>query len=190
MAEIFGAVVASVTVCHELSRLANKIRKVTKKIQNAPLDIATLSDEMDIFTGQYETFLQVCEDNPDACTRAAPSIKLLESWTNSTIKSLHTLLEEVDALRLDTNYRYSISYTVAAHLKWLFSTNSVNVLRASLSVARQNINGFSNLMCFEQLIEELRMFRSALKNEREREIFERKLGMKLEDKIQLIENRL
>lgn len=190
MAEIFGAVAAGIAVCHELSRLAKVIQEVTKKVQNARKDISDLSDEAIIFTGLYETFLQSCESNPEACAGAASSISCLKSWAESTVKDLGKLLDQLDPLRLDTAYRYSLSHTIKSHWKWLVSTKSVNLLRVSLNVARQSISGFSNLMCFEKLNEELKILRKALTNPRERRKIERKFNMRLKDKIEMVKNRM
>lgn len=190
MAEIFGAVVAGVSVCHEMSRIAKAIRDIAKAIKNAPKDIAKLSDETIIFTGLYSTFLQTCEDDPKICQGAAMSIDRLKVWAESTIKRLKVILKEGDAIRPDSNYRYSLRHTWKAHWKWLIRRNVVAALHTSLSVARQSIEGFSNLMCIRKLNEELVLLRHALLDPMKRRALEQELGVPLVDKIQSIETKL
>jgi cell division protein ZapA (FtsZ GTPase activity inhibitor) len=190
MAEIFGAVVAGFAVCHELSRLAKFIHEANKTIQNSRKDIAELSDETVIFAGLYGTFLQSCEDNPEACQKTASSLQRLKSWADSTIHDLKNILSKVDILRLNKDYRYSFNETLRAELKWFFSKNAVTLLRTSLSVARQSIEGFSNLMCLGKLNEELKVLRSALRSASKRQAVEQRLGMSLEDKIKSIQQRV
>lgn len=190
MAEIFGAVAAGITVCHELSRLAKVIREATKTIQNSRKDIAELSDETVIFTGLYGAFLQTCEDDPKACQKTVSSLRRLKSWANSTIHGLQKILDKVAILRLDRQVRYSITDTLRAELKWLFGRKAVMLLRTSLSVARQSIEGFSNLMCLGKLNEQLDMLRIALKSASKRQAVEQKFGMSVEDKIESLQQRM
>lgn len=187
MAEIFGAVAAGLAVCHEMSRLANTIRKITKAIKNAPKDISTLTDETVIFTGLYAAFLQLCEEDPKTYHGAATSIKRLKVWADVTIERLHTILKEGEALSPDSEYLYPLGHTAKAHWKWLVRRNVVTRLRNSLNVARQCIEGFTNIMCIRKLNEELSLLRNALTNLVERRAHEQRLGMTLEEKIQSLE---
>lgn len=190
MAEIFGAVAAGIAVCHEMCQLAKAIREAAKDIKNAPRDVATLTDETIIFTGLYSTFLKTCEDNSGTCRGATPSITRLKVWAESTIERLRKLLQEADAISPTSNTRYSLRKTTKASIKWLVKRNVVVALKASLDVARQSIEGFTNLMCIRKLNEELAILRDALTNLERRRVLERKLDMTLEYKIQSIETSL
>lgn len=190
MAEILGAVAAGIAVCHEMSRLAKAIRNVAKSIKNAPRDVATLTDETIIFTGLYSTFLQTCEDNREICRGATPSIQGLEVWAEGTIERLSKLLLEADAICPTSNTRYSLRKTTTASIKWLVKRNVVDALKASLNLARQRIEGSSNLMYIRKLNEELVMLQEALKNPTKRRAVERELGMSLEDKVHTLSTRL
>ncbi|KAF3042327.1 hypothetical protein E8E12_001918 [Didymella heteroderae] len=190
MAEIFGAVAAGITVCHEMSRVAKAIRKVTKDIKNAPREVANLMDETIIFTGLYSTFLQICEDDSEIRQGAMPSIARLKIWAGSTIERLKRILQEADAISPASHTRHSLRKTGRASWKWLVKRNVVAALKASLNVARQSIEGFSNLMCIRKLNEELAILQGAVTNPKQRRALEQKLGTLLEDKIRSIETRL
>jgi hypothetical protein len=93
-------------------------------------------------------------------------------------------------LRRDREQHSSIEETLIAHLTWYFSKSEVKSLRVLLKVVRASMNGFSNLMCIRKLNEELQMLRDALKDRKSRQNIEEKLGMKIERKIQMVEQMM
>jgi hypothetical protein len=190
MAEIFGAVAASIAVCGQLIKVGRSIQKAATKIRHARRDIADLADETIIFAGMYQRFLRACAEDLGEQDSTLPAVERLKYWTQATIDDLRELLRKVRALGSHPRYRASLPETVAAHVKWFFSKRSVDGLRVSLSVARESMNGFSNLMCISRLDMELKMLRAALRNEKERRVIEEKLGMTLEDKIRLSQQEM
>ncbi|KAF1842231.1 uncharacterized protein K460DRAFT_409648 [Cucurbitaria berberidis CBS 394.84] len=190
MAEIFGAVAAGIALSSQLIRIGRSIQKATKRVRHARRDVSDLANETIIFAGLYQTFLRTCADDLEKCTSTKSSIGRLASWAKSTIDNLHKLLDKVQAVGSNHRYRYSISDTFAAHFEWFFSKSSVGALRASLSVARECMSGFSNLVCIKKLDVELEYLRAALKDTRVRQELEGRYGMQIEDKIIMVEQEI
>ena len=190
MADILGAVGAGIALCTTLTQCGLAIRRATKRIKNSRRDIAELSNETVIFAGLCEDFLRTCADDHQAKSSAFSSIGTLNIWIERTITGLRKLLRKVEALRPDPRYRYSIQDTLIAHLEWFFSKDAVKSLRASLTIARANMTGFSNLMCIRKLNEELRWLKCALTNKTRRKEIENKLGMRIENKIDIVQQAM
>ncbi|KAF2623605.1 hypothetical protein BU25DRAFT_177347 [Macroventuria anomochaeta] len=189
MAEIFGAVVGGVALSTQLTQCGKKIRKAIKKIKSSRRDISELADDTVIFAGLCEGFLRACADGREAHIGRSSSIGSLNIWIKKTLAGLHELLRKVEALKHDPRYR-SWQDTLIAYLEWFFSTSSVKHLRANMAVARESINGFSNLMCIQKLNEELRMLRIALTRPMSRAEIERNLRLEIEEKIDLVKQAI
>lgn len=187
MADIFGAVAAGITICAQLAEFGKAIRKATKRIKNSRRDIADLSDETVIFAGLCEEFLRTFTDTK---SKAASSVAPLITWLRRTNTELSELLQKVEALTPDPTYRVSIQETLIAYLEWYFSKNAVKKLRASLTIARESMNGFSNVLCIQKLNEELQILKNALRDASSRKTMEEKLGVKLERKIKMVEQAM
>jgi hypothetical protein len=168
MAEIFGAVAAGLTICTQLAQLGNAIRKGVKRIKNARKDVLELSDEAVLFT----------------------SLDRLVAWLEQPESALSELLEKVKALIRDPKYQYSWQEKCIAQIEWFGSKGAVKRLRASLSIARSSISGYSNLMCIQKLNEELRMLHLATRCDENRRIVQAQLGMTLEKKIDIVERAM
>ncbi|KAH6616470.1 hypothetical protein C7974DRAFT_45351 [Boeremia exigua] len=183
MAEIFGAVAAGIGVGSELIRLGCAIQKRIKRVKDSRKDIERLANETIIFAGLYKRFLRACEEDPDAYTTDVSAILPLISWAQKTVDSLTTLLQRVESLYPQSKPRTDFEDRAVAHLVWYRSTSTVKALRASLSVARESINGFSNLMCLEKLKDQLKTLRKALLDPHKRSALERDLGISVEARI-------
>jgi hypothetical protein len=181
--EVFGAVAAGITLGAELLRLSRCLRKMINGFRYARSDVAKLAQEMEIFSGMYDQFMRVCvfESKGKYCN-SAPT-KRLVSWAEETIKAVVKLLSRVSALV--GNAKDSVIETVAAHVKWYFSENEVKCLRLSLSVARESINGFTNIRVIEKLDEEMDMLRAARAQEM-RPIVEAQLETPLEIRLRML----
>lgn len=183
MAEIFGAVVAGITVGSELIRLGCAIQKAITRIKNSRRDIEKLANETIMFAGLYKRFLRACKEDSDAYTTDASAVRPLISWAQRTVDSLNELLQKVEVLYPKFKPRSAFEDKAIAHLVWSRSTGAVKALRASLSVARESINAFSNLMCLKKLKDQINMLREAMNDPSKRRALERELGDTLENRI-------
>jgi hypothetical protein len=190
MAEIFGAAVGGVALCATLVDIGLAIHKATKRIKNTRQDVAELTNETMIFAGLCDEFFRTCVDDQEAMRGAASSILALKAWIEKTSTELLALLQKVEAVGPAARFRHSLQDTLIAYLEWLSSKDTVKRLRNSLTVARASIDGFSNLMCIRKLNEELRVLYAILANETDRRKAELELGMKLEEKIQMVQQRM
>jgi hypothetical protein len=190
MAEIFGAVAAGIALCSQLTTIAVAIRKATKEVKNARKDIAKLSDETVIFANLCEGFLNVCADDPTTKRGGAFSIGPLYLWIKRTIVEQGRLLRKVEALIPDDEYRYSFRETLVAHREWFFNKSKVKSLRTSLTIARESMNGFTNLMYIRKLNEELQYLKTALRDASLRQSIEERFKTTLETKIRSVENAM
>jgi hypothetical protein len=182
---IFGGVAAVCTLSAELIRLSHSLRKMIKSINYASRDISKIAEEMIIFAEQFGGFLRVCSDSPASTTPSSFSPTSLISWTKRATHGLRKLLREVKALTSDVKYDYSIVERVTAHLKWYFSKDSVKCFRASLRVARESMNGFTNVRLIEKLDEQLLFLKRAIR-EGNRKALEAELGMTVEERIEYL----
>lgn len=186
MAEIFGAVAASIAVGSELIRLGCAIQKRIKRIKNSRKDIQKLANETIMFAGLYQRFLRACDEDPNAYRTDAAATRPLITWAQSTVDSLKELLQKVEALHPQSKPRFNFEDKAISHLVWYRSASAVKTLRVSLSVARESINGFSNLMCLDKLKELLKAINLAMNDPVKRSELEQKLGGTLEDKILVV----
>jgi hypothetical protein len=186
MAEIFGAVAGGMAVCGQLKDLGIWIYEATKRIKNSRRDVLELSDEAVIFAGLCEDFLRTCEDD----YRTKKSVRRLFAWLKQTQIALSNLFEKVKVLSQDSEYHYSFQEICIAYWDWFASKNLVKGLRASLRIAGIGISGFSNLMCIRKLNKELQMLRLALTNADSRREMEKKLGMKIEEKMKVVQRAM
>jgi hypothetical protein len=190
MAEIFGAVAAGIALCTQLTQFGIAIHKATKDIRNSRRDIVKLADETILFASSSEDFLRSCADDSQAKSSATYSIRPLIIWINKTKIGLFKLLQNVEALQSNPKDRPSLQNVLIAYLKWHFSKREVKCLRVSLSIARASMNGYSNLICIRKLEEELQLLSRALDNAASRVEIEKRLGMSIEDKIELIKESM
>jgi hypothetical protein len=183
---ILGGVSAGVTLSAEILRLSRSLRKMIKSIKFAKDDIRKVTEEMNIFAELLGQFLRVCSDSPASTTSVSFSPESLVSWTEEATRGLRRLLREVKALASDVKYDYSIVERATAHVKWYFSKSSVKCFCASLRVARESMNGFTNIRVIEKLDEQLIFLKRAIR-EGNREKIEDKLGMAAEKCIKNLE---
>ncbi|KAF2684921.1 hypothetical protein K458DRAFT_487167 [Lentithecium fluviatile CBS 122367] len=186
---IVGGVAAAITLSGELVRLSRSLREIFRSVKYARREIRKTADEMIIFAELFEGFLDCCSDGTPSDTRSSFSAKPLISWTRRAIRGLQKLLSELEALVADPGDEYSLVETLTAHVKWYFSKSSVGGLRASLSVARESINGFTNIRCIEKLEEQLRFLEQAVRDG-ERQTLEAKLGMAVEKHMKVLEQKI
>ena len=187
MAEILGAVAAGTALGSQLIQLGCAIQKVTKKMRDARRDIDKLANETIIFAGIYKRFLRDCDEDPQAYIDDRSAIELLIRWAENTAEGLRELLTGVEALLPQSRIRFGWEERVIARLVWITSTDRIKGLRACLSVAKESLNGFSNLMCLKALKIEIDLLRGALRNPSERRKLEERLRVPLEIKIKALE---
>jgi hypothetical protein len=182
MAEIAGAIIGGMGICNQLFQLGREIQKAVKTIKNSRGDIGRLANESIIFADLYQRFSVACKESNDN-TSSSGAIVELKAWAKSCIRGLRKLLDKVDVLRFEDRSSRSIEETLIAHLEWLFSKNTVKALRASLSVARESINGVSTLMHLKKLDAVIKMFKEASKDRELRRDLENELQISLEEAI-------
>jgi hypothetical protein len=186
MAEIAGAIIGGMGICNQLFQLGREIQKAVKTIKNSRQDIEQLANETIIFADLYQRFSIVCKESDDNAS-SSEAIVELKAWAKSCIRGLKNLLAKVKVLRFGNESSRSIEETIIAHLEWLFNKNTVKALRASLSVARESINGVSTLMHLNKLDAVIKMFKEASKDRELRRDLENELQISLEEAINKIE---
>ncbi|KAF1932706.1 uncharacterized protein M421DRAFT_399130 [Didymella exigua CBS 183.55] len=159
----------------------------TIRIKNSRRDIEELASETIIFAGLYKKFLRACDDDRDAYTTDALAVRSLITWATRTADSLRQLLRKVEALYPQSKSSSKLEKKAISHIVWLGSKSAVKALRDSLSVARESINGFSNLMCLKKLKKQIKSLKSALHDRNKRLECEAELGTTLEAKIREID---
>jgi hypothetical protein len=75
-----------------------------------------------------------------------------------------------------------------ARIKWYINEKEVKCTRASLSVARQSILALSNIRIIGKIDEEIQMLKEAIL-QGNRQIIEKKLGMSVEQRLQLLKQQ-
>jgi hypothetical protein len=182
--EVFSGVAAAITLGAELLRLSHLLSKMIKTMKTARRDMTKLVAEMETFADLYNDFYGVCIADRK---RGTASTKRLVAWIMQAITAFKTLLDRVRALAGET--AHGVLDTLAAHVKWYFSENDVKCLRASLSVARESMRGFSNIAVIEKVDGEMELIRAAIARgdgESLREM-EDGLGMSAREKLRELE---
>jgi hypothetical protein len=190
MAEIAGAIIGGIGICNQLFELGRKIQRATKTIKNSRRDVRELAKETKIFADIYQRFSSV-RDESGYNASSSVAIVELDAWAQSCIHSLKKLLDKVRILTSGDRSSRSIEERIIAYLEWFFSKNTVKALRASLSVARESINGVSTLMHLTKLDAVIKKLKEASKDRELRRDWENKHHVTLEDEIRNYEkNRL
>lgn len=185
MAEIAGVIVGGMGICGQLFQVGRQIQKAIKTIKNSRRDIGKLAKETIIFAGLYHMFSSVCKES-DASVRDSVAIAELNSWAQTSVDGLEELLQKVEALTPGDKSSRSIEESLIAHVQWFFSKSTVKALRASLSVARESINGFSTLMHVNKLNTEITLLEQALRDQELRRGLEKQHGASLEEIILML----
>lgn len=190
MAEIFGAVAAGIAIGGELIRFGREIQRSIERIKNSRQDVENLASETIIFAGLYQRFLRACKKDRRARTTDAPAVLPLIRWAEATLAKLDRLLSKVQGLHSEHKPRTRWEDTTIARVIWLKSTRKVKVLRSSLSVARESVIGFTNLMYLDELRDQLKRLKKALDSPNERRELETRLGIALTKKIDEVETEM
>jgi hypothetical protein len=174
--------------------LVTTVKKIQETVQDlkwAQRDLCDVYKEVDLFAGICDDFLDACDDDP-SITKQASKIKLqLKSWTKRTLRGFKNLLGKVRAVARDPKYDYSAIEVVTAHVIWLRSKRTMQYLRASLSVARQNMICFTNIRVISKLNVELAHLKSVLSlTEAERRLVEVRHKMTVEERIVMIQQKM
>lgn len=179
--EVATAVIAFGTVILKISK---ELRKAAKKVRTARREIMELVKEMGIFSDLYEDFYRVCVSDQRKKGRNTFPTQGLIDWIQDAIKAFKSLVYRVRALTGDS--KYSMLETITAHVKWLRGGDEVEYLRCALSVARENMRGFTNLKLIEAINEEMQLIQDILtrRDQREIEDLEIKLGITLEERLE------
>jgi hypothetical protein len=186
MAEIAGAIIGGIGIGNQLFQLARKIQRAAKTIKNSRQDIKELARETRIFANIYQRFSGVCKE-PDDNASSSVAIVELDAWAQSCIHGLEKLLDKVEVLLCKDKSSHFIEEKLIAHLQWLFSKSTVKALRASLSVARESINGVSTLVHLKNLKVLIKRLEEASENRELRRDWEKKLRVSLEEAISKLE---
>ncbi|KAH4291170.1 hypothetical protein HBH64_079690 [Parastagonospora nodorum] len=181
--EIFGAIAGGFALCNQLAKLGIAVREAIQRINNSGRDALDLSDEAVIFAGLCTQFLQVCDEDHNANKAIHSSVYRLISWMKKLKIGLDEVLQKVAALLPNSTSNRSLEERWIARIKWFGSKKEVEILRASMSIARTSIDGFSNLICIQKLNRELRMLELAITDTRLRKDIEKKFCMTLNEKI-------
>jgi hypothetical protein len=103
------------------------------------------------------------------------------------MEGFRNLLHRVQAVGRDPGCEHSTIDVITAHYRWIMSKSTLRYLRASLNVARQSMVAFTNIRVLGKLNEELAYLQSALASSTERQSIELRHGVKLEERIQIVQ---
>ncbi|CAN9174367.1 unnamed protein product [Alternaria alternata] len=170
-----------------LTMTFKSLRKIVESIKYAKRELRDLEEEVDLFAGIFDSFLDAC-DEASLETEGASIIKRhLRSWTEKVMEGFENLLERVQAVGRDPRYEHSTIEVITAHYRWIMSKSTLRYLRACLNVARQSMIAFTNIRVLGKLNEELAYLQSALTSTAERQSIELRHGVRLEDRIQIVQ---
>lgn len=186
---IFGGITGACTLGTELIRISRYLRKIVKSVKYARRDISKTAQEMSMFAGLLEDFLDICVGNSASNTEIYSLSESLISWTTSATHGLRKLLKKVRALISHPTKEYSRIEKLTAHVNWYFKRASVEYFRASLRVARESIQAFTNIRCIEKLEEQLAFLKQAVRDGTQRAL-EAKLQIKLEERIDMLQQKV
>jgi hypothetical protein len=176
MAEIAGVVATAITLCPIVVKLSRQLRIAYKSVKYAKSELERLTNEMDIFTSIYTTFLKSCAAEGKHQKRVSSAKEKLVLWTQQAICDYENLLRKVDALSRFPIYEHTITETAFARCKWYFRKSHVEYLRVSLNVARQSLLSFINIHNMGILDEQLARLKSVI-SRRQREEIEKEYRM-------------
>jgi hypothetical protein len=180
--DVFSAVAAGVALTTELSRLCRSFHKLVIQMRHAPRELSKLVDEMRLYTDIYSEFCRACHDTARKSNIGSP-IRHLVAWTKDAIRGFKELLGKVGLL-IDGSTS-SVAQRCAARMKWYFNEKEIKCTRASLSVARQSISALSNIRIIGKIDEEIQMLEEIIL-QGNRRIIEEKLGMSVEQRLQVL----
>jgi len=187
MAEIFGTIAAAVTLGPVILKLGRELRDGARSVKFARRELEELVNEMSIFTALTYEFYNACSTKKKQTELVLSAQERLADWTEAAIQDFEQLSYTVDALSTDPIYQHTAYQVARAHYDWYRSKSYLEYLRASLSVARQSMNGFTNVCNMELLDEQLVYLKSVLTTQQRKEI-EQEFGMPVEKRIKVIQS--
>jgi hypothetical protein len=187
MAEIFGTIAAAVALGPIVLQLSRSLRDGARSIKFARRELEELTNEMQGFTALYCDFHNACSTRKRQTGLVLSAQKRLADWTKKAIEDFKELSYTVDALSTEPIYQHTTFQVAVAHYDWYRSKSYLEYLRASLSVARQSMNGFTNICNMELLDEQIMYLKSLLTVKQKREI-EKEFGMPLGKRIEVLQS--
>ncbi|KAI4607468.1 hypothetical protein J4E80_009581 [Alternaria sp. BMP 0032] len=187
MAEIFGTIAAAVTLGPVILQFGRVLRDGARSVKFARRELEELVNEMSIFTALSYEFYNACSTRKKQTKLVLSAQKRLAEWTEAAIEDFEQLSYTVDALSTDPIYQHTAYQVARAHYDWYRSKSYLEYLRASLSVARQSMNGFTNVCNMELLDEQLVYLKSVLTTQQRKEI-EQEFGMPVEKRTKVIQS--
>ncbi|PVH97345.1 hypothetical protein DM02DRAFT_533387 [Periconia macrospinosa] len=124
-----------------------------------------------------------------ACTLSVEMIKLGRSLRKMVKSIKYARRDIIGALTSARKYEYSWVETLTAHMKWYLSRASVKYFRASLKVARESIQAYTNIRCIEKLDEQLDMLKKAIENGAEQSL-EKELKIKVVERMNTVKQQM
>ncbi|KAH8642440.1 hypothetical protein IG631_05382 [Alternaria alternata] len=170
-----------------LTMTFKSLRKTVKSIKYAKRELRDLEEEIDLFVDIYDSFLDACDEASQDIEGASKIKRHLRSWTRKVMEGFRNLLHRVQAVGRDPRYEHSTIEVITAHYRWIMSKSTLRYLRACLNVARQSMIAFTNIRVLGKLNEELAYLQSALTSTTERQSIELRHGVRLEDRIQIVQ---
>lgn len=168
-----------------------KLKETVQDVWYAKDDLTHVQDEMDLFAGTCDDFLDMCDEDPSISEHTTKLKLQLTSWTIKTIQGFETLLGKVQPVARDPRDNYNIVEVVTAHVVWLRSKGTLRYLCASLVVARQSMVCFTNIRFIEKLNKELAYLKSILSlTETERRRIEVGFNMTVEKRITITQEKM
>jgi len=170
---------------------ARKLRETVQDVRYAQGDLSDVLEETDLFAGTCDDFLDVCDEDPLNSERTQKLKLQLKSWTTRTVQGFDSLLDKVQAVARNPEDDYSAIEVIIAHIVWLRSKGTLKYLRASLSVARQNMICFTNIRIIEKLNVDLAQLKSVLSlTKTEKRRVEMLYNMTVEERIAITKHKM
>ncbi|PSN69737.1 hypothetical protein BS50DRAFT_295356 [Corynespora cassiicola Philippines] len=167
---LLGGVAAGWAISAEIVKICKVLRKVAKSIRYARREISRLEEEMAVFGELLDGFLRVCSKDDE---HVFSSTGILLNWARDALEGIKNFLNNVKALQFSPGDQYSYMETLKAHWDWYFGKSAMKYYRALMRVARESINGFTNIRIIQLLKDTLNEIRNAVAPEERRRIEER-----------------
>lgn len=183
---IFGGIAGANTLVGQLITLSRSLHKMVKAMRSARRDITKMADGMSIFAELFNDFLEVCPTDSENKESFSPSSLIL--WVKKALRGLEILRKKVEPLLPRKHDDYSFIEKLIAHVAWYLNKSSVKAFRASLCIARESMNGYTNILHIKKLNELLRKIQNM--SEADRQATEEQLGMPLEECVKELKKKM
>jgi hypothetical protein len=164
---IFGGVAAGVALVKEFTKVSRALRGCAGTIAYAKGELQSVADEASIFADILFSFSETVGSRTGAGAKenggqkgaqepVGPGLdkrkirlgKKLIRWSQSALDGLRDLLKKVRSMKRSGTFSMA---KLMAHTRWYFGKDTLKCLQVSLSVARESMSIFLQLLVLEEM---------------------------------------